>query len=238
MNEIASASLASRMNVSERRVRQLASEGRLPARKVGGSWLIDSSAPQAPHKSRPMAPHIAWAALDMLAPPGEHERWRPHSYRPRPSLIDGIAISDASRLIKRIEHWMHDLNGANASRLRDWVRSRARRVPLAAGSADISAVRADNRLVLSGASDPRSGVSSAGYVCGYLKPEDLADFRDDYLLAAEPHNPNVVAYVSDHDFGPEPQVPLGVVIADLLDGDARERGEAFRLLKEVGRAWK
>src|SRR5665647_1843434 len=68
------AEAARMMGVSAVRARQLAREGRLRARQVGGRWLVDAaSLPSAPRRGRPMSPRIAWALVEIGA--GRSAEW-------------------------------------------------------------------------------------------------------------------------------------------------------------------
>lgn len=239
MSEISVSEAAHRMRISDRRVRELAATGRIPARKVGAYWIVDVDAENSRRpRGRPMAPHVAWNLLNVLAPPAEFDGSAKGSYHPRPSSISDMSIADASRLIKRLRRWLDELTPDGCDRLRDWVVSRAQRVELAVARADIESLRSDPRIVLSGISDERSGMSAAGHVCGYVDPGDFAKLRDDYLLSSESHSPNTVLYISDHQFVESGPIPLAVVVADLLDGDIRERGQARRTLMDIRGMWR
>ncbi len=198
------------MGVSVGRARRLAAEGRIHARIVGGRWLIDAaSLPSAPRRSRPMSPRMAWA-LVVLSDGGKPGWVEPReSYRLRRAL-DRLAADDEPELL-----------------LRSWLASRADRRRLSAP--DPLALRADARVVLSGLSDERAGLSAAGDVEGYVRADDAdAVIRDHLLIDAGP-SADVVLHVSP--LLPEVPVHLLLVAADLADHDGpRELARARDLI--------
>lgn len=198
------------MGVSVARARRLAAEGRVRARMVGGRWLVDAaSLPSAPRRSRPMSPRMAWA-LVVLSDGGKPDWVEPReSYRLRRAL-ERLAADDEPEML-----------------LRSWLASRAERRQLSA--ADVSGLRSDARVVLSGLSDARAGLSAAGDVEGYVQAGDAdAVIRDHLLIDAGP-SADVVLHVSP--LLPEVPVPLLLVIADLADHDGpRELARARELI--------
>ena len=200
------------MGVSVARARQLAAQGRLRARLVGGRWLVDAaSLPSAPRRSRPMRPRGAGAFL--VLSDGRRPDWiEPReSYRLRRSL-DRLA-ADEPELV-----------------LRSWLASRGDRRELSAQ--DPQALRSDARVVLSGLSDGRAGLSAAANVEGYVLADDAeAVIRDHLLIDARPRADVVVLHVSP--LLPEAPVPLLLVAADLADHDGpRELARARDLIRE------
>lgn len=196
------------MGVSVARARRLAAEGRIRARLVGGRWLVDAaSLPSSPRRSRPMSPRIAWA-LVVLSDGGKP---------------DWVELQEAYRLRRALERLAAD--DEPGLLLRSWLASRADRRRLSAP--DPQALRSDARLVLSGLSDDRAGLSAAGGVEGYAQADDAeAVIRDHLLIDAGP-SADVVLHVSP--LLPEAPVPLLLVAADLADHDgprelARARG--------------
>ena len=198
------------MGVSVGRARRLAAEGRIHARIVGGRWLVDAaSLPSAPRRSRPMSPRMAWA-LVVLSDGGKPDWAEPReSYRLRRAL-ERLAADDEPELL-----------------LRSWLASRARRRRLSAP--DAQALRSDARVVLSGLSDERAGLSAVGDVEGYVGADDAgAVIRDHLLIEAGPSS-DVVLHVAP--VLPEAPVPLLLVAADLADHDGpRELARARELI--------
>jgi hypothetical protein len=196
--EVSVPEAARMMGVSVGRARRLAAEGRVRARLVGGRWLVDAaSLPSAPRRSRSMSPRMAWA-LVVLSDGGKPDWVEPReSYRLRRAL-GRLAADDEPELL-----------------LRSWLASRGERRRLSA--ADASALRADARMVLSGLSDERAGLSAAADVEGYVRAADAdAVIRDHLLIDAGP-SVDVVLHVSP--LFPEVPVPLLLVAADLADHD-------------------
>ena len=204
------------MGVSVARARRLAAEGRVRARLVGGRWLVDAaSLPSAPRRSRPMSPRMAWA-LVVLSDGGRPDWVEPReSYRLRRAL-ERLAADDEPELL-----------------LRSWLASRAERRQLSAP--DSQALRSDARVLLSGLSDERAGLSGAGNVEGYVQAGDAdAVIRDHLLIDAGP-SADVVLHVSP--LLPEAPVPLLLVAADLADHDGpRELARARELIGDWSEA--
>ncbi len=198
------------MGVSVARARRLAAEGRIDAHLVGGRWLVDAaSLPSAPRRSRPMSPRMAWA-LVVLSDGGKPDWVEPReSYRLRRAL-DRLAADDEPELL-----------------LRSWLASRGDRRRLSAP--DVQTLRSDARMVLSGLSDARAGLSAAGYVEGYVQADDADAVIRDHLLIDAGRSADVVLHVSP--LLPEVPVPLLLVAADLADHDGpRELARARALI--------
>jgi len=206
------AEAARMMGVSAVRARQMAREGRLRARRVGGRWLVDAaSLPSAPRRGRPMSVRIAWALVELSA--GGAAEWvEPReSYRLRRAL-DRLVTDDEPEML-----------------LRSWLASRAERQLLSASEVD--GLRADPRLALSGLSDERSGLSAARNVEAYVRAEDAAAVRRDHLLIDSGSNANVVLHVSPRV--PDRPVPVLLLAADLADHDGpRELARARELIAD------
>jgi excisionase family DNA binding protein len=108
MDDMTVAQASASLGVSRDRVRKLAVSGDIPARKVGGTWLVDRQvvdrwvlAPPAREGGRPWSPQVAWAVLTLLD--GDRSAFdalpRKTRYRIRQRLdgADGLA-SIAARL--------------------------------------------------------------------------------------------------------------------------------------------
>lgn len=156
-----------------------------------------------------MSVRIAWALVEIGnggAPDWVEAR---ESYRLRRAL-DRLVADDEPEML-----------------LRSWLASRAERQLLSAS--EIDALRADPRLVLSGLSDGRSGLSAAGNVEAYVRAEDAAAVRRDHLLVDSGSNANVVLHVSP--MVPDRPVPVLLLAADLADHDGpRELARARELI--------
>lgn len=209
--EVVSVAEAARiMGVSAARARRLAAEGRMRARRVGGRWLIDpSSLPSAPKRSRPMSPRMAWALALVAA--GEAPDWiEPReSYRLRRAL-DRLVADDRPEIL-----------------LRSWLASRADRRRLSA--VDLVALRSDSRVLRSGVSDDRSGLSTAASLEGYVHVDQVDAVVREHLLVNAGRQAEVVLHVSP--WVPDAPTPLLVLAADLADHDGpRELARARELI--------
>lgn len=211
MHEVGVPEAARMLGISPPRVRQLIADGSVAARQVAGRWLIDvASLPSAPRRGRPMSPRIAWALVELGV--GRRAEW--------------LSNEEAYRLRSRRVALAHDPEPELL--LRSWLASRARRHQLAA--ADPSPLLDDPRLVPSGISDPRSGMSATHQVEAYVHADDLEDVRADHLLIpADRTRANVWLHAAP--LLPDRPVPALLVAADLAEHDgARELGRARDLL--------
>jgi len=117
-----------------------------------------------------------------------------------------------------------------ATLLRSWLGRRAELRLYSVAPADLPELRNDARIVISGISDARAGLSSAAELEGYVAPEHLDTVVSEYLLS-EVGRPNVFLHVHALE---GPQAPLGVVLADLADHNSpREEGRLADLLREA-----
>lgn len=203
------------LGVSPARTRQLIADGRLDARQVAGRWLVDvASLPSAPRRSRSMSPRIAWALVEMAA--GRRAAW--------------LSNEEAYRLRARRHALVGDPNPELL--LRSWLAARAHRHQLAAP--DPQRLRSDPRLVRSGISDPRSGMSAAHQFEAYVRVDDLEDVRSEHLLVpVDRASANVWLHAAP--MLPESPVPLLLVAADLADHDGPRELDRARDLVVV--AW-
>ena len=205
------------LGVSPMRVRQLIADQRIDARLVAGRWLVDvASLPGSPNRGRPMSQRIAWALIYASA-----------NQRP-----DWIRHDEAHRLRAQRDRLDHD--GAPELLARSWLASRGERHALSAPVP--SDMRSDPRLVLSGLSDPRAGISAGDYLEAYVKDDALDDVRADHLLVPAPGaRANVILHASPV-LPPDP-VPLLLLAADLADHDSpRELARARAILKAASQA--
>jgi hypothetical protein len=85
---------------------------------------------------------------------------------------------------------------------------------------DLEFLRGDPRIAPSGVSSPISGLSSAGFVEGYVRADDLEQLVRDHMLApASSARADVVLHVArDVSFD---SVPPLLVAADLADHENR-----------------
>lgn len=203
------------LGVSEPRVRQLIATGKIQAERIAGRWVIDlSSLPARGHApGRPMSTRIAWA---LLLHSGD------------PSMAHWLRSDEASRLRRRIAELSHSPDPL--ARVRSWLAARARSHHLHAQ--DPSMLLADDRVVPSGISAARSGLSSAGEAEAYVHEVELDGVVLDHLLVdAPPSRANVLLHSSE--FMPTEPVPDLLVVADLADrGGPREYARAEEILDD------
>jgi excisionase family DNA binding protein len=213
---------AKRLGVSRQRVLQMIAEGVLPAQKIGRSWAVaDVDVDVARHYrpssrplSRAMSLHLLRLASGLRPSIDDQELWRLRQYILR--LADAANTPD----------------GRPADVLRSLLRRRADRLESNVAPSDIPEIVSDERLVVSGVSDPRSGMYSSQVAEGYVDEKDAEAFLASHFIVPAPSAPraNVVIHVSS----PLPPVSPLLIAADLADycGD-REDNQA----REVLVAW-
>ena len=207
---------AARRGVSQRRVRALIESGKLEARKVGNRWVIEDAALRSKRPAvRPMSSKNAWALAVELK---------------------GAEIASAGELSsteeRRIRAKVDRLKNADdpVALLSAWLANRADRHVFSADQDVVNELRADQRLIASGISDERAGLSSFSEFEGYIGIEDMDDVVFDYLLVPGSRQ-NVVLHVVDHrplEIGP---AVLAVDLAERLS--PRESARANALLREA-----
>lgn len=212
--EVGISEAAQRLGVSAERVRQLIHADQLPARRVSGRFLIDESAlGRPPASSRAMSSAMAWYLILMLSGVA-----RPQGARP----------TELTRLRQKLARLR--VEDQPATLLRSWLGRRAELRLYSVAPADLPELRNDARIVISGISDARAGLSSAAELEGYVAPEHLDAVVSEYLLS-EVGRPNVFLHVHALE---GPQAPLGVVLADLADHNSpRKEGRLADLLREA-----
>jgi len=189
--------------------------GQIEAKRIGRSWVINQR--EAGHRAalgRPLGRRMARALVD---------------------VISGYSFDDLDPQDRFVAaSYLNRLRDAEnpADLLYSWLKSRQIQVVnLFANPADLAEIARDERVVLSGISDERSGMSSARELEGYVALGNLDAFKTDNLLVAS-DSPNVRFHVVEGL--PSRTVPLGLVLADLADWNRpRENGRIVDLLREV-----
>jgi hypothetical protein len=218
MNGVGVAQAAARLGISQQRVRHLLESGRLPGQQVSGRWVIDPAGLNRPEVSagRPMSSRMTWGLVELL------EGDRP----------EGLAPSEVSRLRRKARVLASAVDPALV--LRSWLPNRAVRVELVADASSIAELGEDERLVPSGVSDPRAGLSASHEVEGYVRRQDVAGLRRDHLLLpvdVAGQAANVVLHVVEHAV-PAP-APWVLLLADLADrAGPRETARLEELLAQ------
>lgn len=212
------AEAAQRLGVSRQRVLQMIVDERLPAQRIGRAWSIKESdiARRRVPVGRPLAAGMTRGLLELAAgirpdrSPRDVSRLRAHLVRlARESSSDGDA----------------------AGLLRSWLPGRAARQEVSIAAADLPAVRADDRLVLTGVSDRLANMSSPHLVEGYVAAADAARFFVDHFAVEsdDRSRANLIVHVAE---ALPPASPV-LVAADLADyRGGREDRQARSLLKD------
>jgi len=215
MSEVGVPEASRMLGVSERRVRQIIDAGNLRARQVSGNWLIDvASVPNAPRRGgRPMSPRMAWGLIEAVE--GRRAPW--------------LSPKD----VLRLKHMRDRLQADPEPELllKAALVDRAARYELSCSEPD--ELRRDPNVVLSGISDPRSGMSAANQVEAYVHVDDHQDRIAEHLLVpSSGRRANVILHVSE--VRPANPVPLLLLAADLADHDQpRELGRARDLIAQA-----
>jgi len=209
---------AKKLGVSRGAAYKRVRSGNIGAFRAGAQWVVPEAAIAAPKPvSRSMAPENAIRLLAALS-------------GCRVDIDDPVV---RRRIAEKVEQIGED--GFDMQRLWSWVRARSPRLELSASPADVADLLEDSRLVPSGIADPRAGISASGVAEGYVSAVAVDDLIRDYLLV-ESERPNVWLHVADIPSDASGRVPLGFVIADLLDhGGPRERSQAANLLAASAR---
>jgi hypothetical protein len=200
--------------ISRQRALALINSGQVRAKRIGRSWVMDQlEVSQRPASSRPLSPRMARLLIGAMS--DEH-----------------IELASQERFFLRryVERIRHEDSPLRL--LHSWLRSRQiRAVDVAANPADIGEISADRRVIASGISDSRAGLSAAREFEGYVEASNLDRFlRGNLLLDSDA--PNVRLHVVERL--PDAPLPLGFVIADLIEWNRpREDGRAIELLGEI-----
>jgi hypothetical protein len=189
--------------------------GQIVAQRVGRSWVIEQAeVNQRVANRRPLSPRMAGLLVNAMS--GNEPV--------------GLDAQERFFLGKYVEHLRSYDDPLRL--LHSWMRSRQIHVvDVAANLPDIPEIAADLRVVASGISDPRAGLSAAGEFEGYIGAADLDGFLRNNLLVVFA-SPNIRLHVVAER--PSEPVGLGLVIADLVDWNRpREDGRALELLKGI-----
>lgn len=250
MGKLSVPQAAKRLGVTSARVRQRVDDGSLVAEKIGGRWLVDldASASEPPQRGRPVSPLSVWWSLACAelakAVPGSAGGQQSLLERMRDAeleLVDSdssdvaaeamrLGRSTRSRAVRRLAD---AVQGRDYEALLSWLRGRAARVAYVAAPADLSALRADSRLVLAGVSHARSGVEDPRVAEAYVGTADVDAVVVDYWLDKPmvDERPNVVLHVAPVR---PPRVDDLLLAADLAEhGGPRELQRARELLDEA-----
>lgn len=249
MSKLSVPQAAKRLGVTSARVRQRVDDGSLVAEKVGGRWLVDldASQPEPPQRGRPVSPLSVWWSLVCA----EAAKAIPNSGRGE-SLLERMRVADlelvdgdssdvaaeAMRLgrstrSRAVRRFADAVQRRDHEALLSWLRGRAARVAYVASPTDLSALRADSRLVISGVSHGDSGVEDPRVVEAYVSVGDVDDVVGDHWLEKPmvDERPNVVLHVAPVR---PPRIDAMLLAADLAEhGGPRELQRAHELLDKA-----
>lgn len=208
------AEVATRIGVSDRRVRAMIASGRLPAQRVLGRWAVPASAVSGftdRPAGRPLSQRTAWQVLGYLAGTTEEV---PAGLQQRVLALDTTEHPEKSLVA--------------------WLASRGKMLPLR--GSDVARLEADHRIV-AGGDRAFSALVRHAPLLAYVDAADLDDVIAEHELSSAPADPTVVVRVVD-DIAAVPRTPTDPQIAsavvgavDLLDSaDPRAARLADRLL--------
>lgn len=220
-NLVSVSDAAQRLGISARRVRALAANGRVPARKIANRWFVEA---------------------DRLSERGRSSgaRGRPFSAKHSLGLLY-LASGEDAVWLSDYEKW----------RLRRYALPRLQSLlPRLRGRANVHSVHAPESVVkrlasdanfvrsgVSAAEEHRADISSRSVLDGYYSERDFNKLVYRYVLepAAEAAANLIVRGIEDDGaLGGRRHMPLAVVAADLADSaDDRSRRAGVQLLRRL-----
>lgn len=218
------AEAAIRLKISERRVRALLEDGRIPAERVSGRWVIAESDVSKYQPGglagRPLSEKSAWQ-LALQA-------WVDASRRAPAPELSAVEKYRANQRLARLKDAPDPL-----ALIRSWLVNRAEKVEFSSSPSDLGQMRDDQRIRLSGVSHPDSGLLANSELEAYVCRKDFDSLIRDWFLvkAAAGQRPNVVLHVADEI--PEKLPPL-LVAADLAErAGVREQNAARDIIRSI-----
>lgn len=206
---------AQRAGISARAVRYRIADGSLPARKIGGRWVIDGD--HRPPQTRRAGRKLSAASFDLLA-----------------GFMDGDDAGMTPDARRRARERAHRIGDGGVEQVREFSRRPDVIVGTYRTSAqDLEELRHDARLHLTGISHPDAEVYGP-VLDAYVSPSDHADIELFHMLEPVPRS---AANVTLRMQNPPPRVRKLHLIADLLDdGDPRSQHEAELMLNRLMQA--
>lgn len=209
------AEFADQSALSHRRVLQLIKAGKIKARRTGSHWLINQEQLNyRPAVCRPLSKKIGEALLLRLSG-GDWE--------------NGLDPKSQSRIREYFNAlWQYE---DPARLISSWFANRGEAYSFKASSNDLLKMRSDKRIILSGISDRRSGVSASEFLQGYVNQKFFKQIQQDYLLSPS-LEPNVKIRISlDLTQGP---TSLGLMLVDLSEHvGARESAQVKKIIRAL-----
>jgi hypothetical protein len=204
--------------MSERRVRALLEEGRIPGQRVSGRWVIDDADvaryPPGNPAGRPLSQKSAW---DLIR----------HARNAAAHGVPGHGLSpvEKHRLNQRLERLRESPDPLGL--LRSLLAKRAEKAEFSSSPADLGELREDQRIHISGVSHPGSGLLSNSELEAYVSRKEFDSLIKDWFLVkpAAGQRPNVILHVAEEV--PNELPPL-VVAADLAERPGVREQQAAR----------
>jgi hypothetical protein len=206
--------------VSPQRVRAMLRNGEISGRRAGErQWVVDDLAySQRKPIRRALGPVAAWAVIDLLS--GE-------------DADSDLSPLQLHRARNHRDEIVHSENPAPL--IHSLLRQRGERLVFRGAASDVrELIDSDKRILVSGISDPRSGVSAGDLAEVWVRDfMHLSGFLDDWLLQPDPRG-NVVVHGGGRGLDGIEQVPIGLVAADLADWNGpREDSRAEALVRSL-----
>lgn len=217
MVELSVSEAAERLGVSRQRALALVHAGELPARLIGGRWVLMledvDELVGARSNGRPMAGRIAWGLLDLLE--GGNAQW--------------LTASERSRLRSRLR------SRPSIEQVSHWVRRRSRVLWLRGHTAALPRLLAFEGAVPAGASAPGQDIVDPGRVEVYLRQDSAEQaIRKLALRSVSRQEANAVVKVPQGIWPFETGSARAKVALDLWEaGDERSRRTAHRLYSNL-----
>ncbi len=229
MEYVSVAEAAQNLHVSPRRVRQLTADGSLPSVRIGGRWLVSSSAIEHRQRGksppgRPLSSRSAWGALAVLSQAEDG--------------LERLSPPLRSRARSRAAWLRGQPSDAMARQWRTTLRRRAEVNQFYGHPSILTDLVNDPKVVRSGVSavhDYGADLMVLGGAEGYLRPQDLAEIMERYALS---RSSGADANVWLHVVGDSAEwlfdrrvAPAPVVAADLMERDrARDQAAGVNLI--------
>jgi excisionase family DNA binding protein len=222
---------AALLGVNRQRIHQRIQAGSLPAQKVGGRYILGADDVHRLRGSsmpgRPMSAKSAWDMIVVADGEGAAQLNPVSRSRARGKLDDLLAA-------------LQDVEPDVASaRLQHVLGNRAERCAFEAPRGDLSDLRCDARIQLSGVCVPESNLSAGEFVEGYVASHDAESLIRDFLLVPVARaQANVILHVVPPDQAQRIPARAGLswaqlaIAADLAEHDGpRERFQALALAR-------
>lgn len=209
--------LAMRLGIAESRARLLVASGRIPGQLVGGRWAVDEVDVANYRKlaaGRPLTEEGAWQFIRAIQ----------HS----PGVPDQDAVV-RHRLDRRIRRFHEAADPVEF--VVSLLARRADKVSMSARSDDLSAMRQDGRLRLTGVSHADSGLLSGRELEAYVARSDVPELINDwFLLPTMPGTrPNVTIRAANVIPGEIPHLALAADLAERTG--PREQQAALEIIR-------